>query len=97
MSTGTIIGIAVGAVVVLLLIALVARAASRRRDERRREQAGELRQAARSRSIQAESARPRLMSRPPRPSVPRLKPRNAPPRRGRDMRPQSDRQSRPSN
>ena len=45
MSTGTIIAIAVGAVVVLLLIALVARAASRRRDERRREQAGELRQA----------------------------------------------------
>ena len=57
MNTGTIIGIAVGAVVVLLLIALVARAASRRRDERRREQAGELRQEARSRSIQAESAR----------------------------------------
>jgi hypothetical protein len=39
-STGTIIGIAVGAVVVLLLIALVARGESRRRDERRREQAG---------------------------------------------------------
>ena len=30
MNTGTIIGIAVGAVVVLLLIALVARAASRK-------------------------------------------------------------------
>ena len=57
MSTGTIIAIAVGAVVVLLLITLVARAASRRREERRREQAGEFRQEARSRSIQAESAR----------------------------------------
>lgn len=56
-NTGTIIGIAVGAVVVLLLIFLVARAASRRRDERHREQAGELRQQARSRSIQAKSAR----------------------------------------
>ena len=56
-SIGTIIIIAVGAVVVLLLIAAVARAASRRRDERHREQAGELRQEARSRSIQAESAR----------------------------------------
>ena len=43
MSTGTIIGIAAGAVVVLLLVAVVARAASRRRDERRRERAGELR------------------------------------------------------
>ena len=44
MSTGTIIAIAVGAVVVLVLIAVVARAANRRRDELRREQAGELRQ-----------------------------------------------------
>jgi hypothetical protein len=52
-NTGTIIAIAVGAVVVLLLIALVARAASRRRDESHREQAGEFRQEARSRSIQA--------------------------------------------
>jgi hypothetical protein len=57
MSTGAIIAIAVGAVVVLALIAGLARVASRKRDERRREQAGELRQEARSRSIQADSAR----------------------------------------
>ena len=94
MNTGTIIAIAVGVVAVLLLIALVARAASRRRDERRREQAGELRQEARSRSIQAERRAPRLMSRPPEPSVLRLKLRKALLRRGRVMRPQSDRQLR---
>ena len=57
MNTGTIVGIAVGAVAVLLLIAVVARAASHRRDERRREQAGELCQESRSRSIQAVSVR----------------------------------------
>jgi hypothetical protein len=77
-------------VVVLLLIAIVARAANRRRDERRREQAGELRQQARSRSIQAESARASADEHPPKPSVLRLKLRNAPRTRGRDGPPQSD-------
>ena len=57
MSTGTIIVIAAVVVVVLMLLMFVVRIASRRRDERRREQAGELREQARSRSIQAESAR----------------------------------------
>ena len=94
MSTGTIIAIAVGAVVVLLLIALVARAASRRRDERRREQAGELRQQAEAVRSKPKVRAPRLMSRPPKPSVLRLKLRNAPLRRGRDMPQQSDRRSR---
>ena len=90
MNTGTIIAIAVGAVVVLLLVAVVARTASRRRDERRREQAGELRQEARSRSIKRKVRAHQLVSRPPKPSVLRPKLRNAPLRRGRDMRPQSD-------
>ena len=94
MNTGTSIAIAVGAVVVLLLIAFVARVASRRRDERRRQQAGELRQEARSRSIRAEVRAPRLISRPPKQSALRLKLRNAPLRRGRDTPPQSDRQLR---
>jgi uncharacterized membrane protein len=57
MSTGTIIAIVVVALLLVLLIAAVARAASRKRDVGRREQAGELRQEARSRSIQADSAR----------------------------------------
>jgi predicted Holliday junction resolvase-like endonuclease len=56
-STGAIIAIAVGAVVLLLLIALALRAMNHRRNDRRREQAGQLREQARSRSIQAESAR----------------------------------------
>jgi hypothetical protein len=56
-STGTIIAIAAGAVVALIIIGLVVRAAGRRRGERHREQAGELREQARTTSIRAESAR----------------------------------------
>ena len=57
MSTGAIIAIVIGAILLVALIALVARAAGQRRLERRREAAGEQRDQARTRAIQAESAR----------------------------------------
>ncbi len=46
--------------------------------------------AARAASRRRDERRRRLMSRPPKPSVLRLKLRNAPLRRGRDMPPLSD-------
>ena len=94
MSTGTIIAIAVGAVVVLrsLPSSLAPRVAgvtnvvaSRRASFARRPEAVRSKPKVRAR---------RLMSRPPKPSVRRLRLRNAPLRRGRDVPPQSDRRLR---
>ena len=57
MSTGAIIAIVAGAVVVVLLFALVISAIARSRRAAHREQAAELREDARSRSIDAASTR----------------------------------------
>lgn len=57
MSTGAIIGIIVGAAIVLLLIGVLARTAGRRRRDARRDEAYQLRQDARTHSVEAEGER----------------------------------------
>src|SRR5205814_4464497 len=56
-STGAIIAIVIGAILLLAVVVLVARVAGRRRLEGRREAAGEQRDQAQTRSLQAETTR----------------------------------------